>query len=208
MRLYEVTRIKPGSMIPVPENRGKIEGIIRKYCSEALDACRSANAVMLRGINPAKENQFIGSPREDRIPSSSDPQMQIRFDYAAKEAGFTALRSNSLFVTSDQSDAEIYSRGEDGIYIIFPINGFTFTWSSRVKDFYTSVASEEVGAINTNETDASKRNRAYYLVKWKYSKENLDQAIKSGNEILIHGRYIALRNTLYKDVIERLINVT
>lgn len=206
MRLYEVSRIAPGSMIPVPENQSKIESVIRNHCSESLAACRSAKAVLYRGIKTAKENQFVGKPREDRVPTSSDPQTQLRVDYAFREAGFTALRSNSLFVTSKYSDAEIYSKGENGIYVIFPVNGFTFTWSPRVNDFYTSEASDDAGNLNNNDNDAAKKKRADYLAKWQYSKDNLDKAIKSANEILIHGRYIALRNTLYKEIVERLIN--
>jgi hypothetical protein len=106
--------------------------IIEKECSQALAAFKSTNKVLLRGAS-SKTNPpiFHGRSHENRkVLNSTDVGQQI-YDYVLTKMGITALRSNSIFATTDE-----YQAGEYGnaIYAIIPKNGFAFSWALHEPD--------------------------------------------------------------------------
>lgn len=69
---------------------------------------------------------YYGNSRQDRRPKDSTRWANDLFDWCLKKLGFTALRGNSIFCTSDQDLAVDY--GE--LYMIFPIDkasSYTYT---------------------------------------------------------------------------------
>jgi len=72
----------------------------------------------------------------NRHPVDSTPQLQELIDKYLKSKGFTALRSNSIFVTGNLKFAQAFQREEKEIHVIFPSKNFSFTWNPKISDFY------------------------------------------------------------------------
>lgn len=118
----------------------KLEGIdpkllkyfsyIEKNCGEFLTAARAANKLLFRGQSDSEHPVFVGYPRENRRPKDSSAEAQQLFDQYLSALGFKALRSNSIFTSSDDIQAGNYGT----VYAIFPKDGFSFTWSTKETD--------------------------------------------------------------------------
>ena len=108
--------------------------------------------------------------------------------------GFTALRGNSIFATSVPSRARIYGT----LYIIFPIDGFDFTYCVGEYDLELPYAAtpDSLGFqwLGTEDPEA-------FLQDYLPRKDNLAQALKEGYEVYIRGQYYALRQDLYLDYV-------
>lgn len=114
----------------------KLIAYIEKNCSEFLIELEKADSFLYRGFGMRQLERkapkaFVSSSMVNRPPKDNQVEIQKRYDQNLKMAGFTALRSNSIFCTGDESNAGNY--GE--VYAIFPINGFSFTWSALIDDF-------------------------------------------------------------------------
>ena len=117
--------------------------------------------------------------------------IQEEYDEFATKLGIKALRSNSIFTTTSVSQAISYGR----VYVIFPFNSDDFSWSQTHRDIVLQPSS------NLNILDL----KAFQQV-FKLDQTDLDAALKSGHEILVHGTYIAIRKEIYEDMLaERLI---
>lgn len=112
----------------------KYAQLISKNCKFALAACQRTNNLLYRGIKENKGNNlphaFVSSPRTDRESKDTPNDIHAAFDKLMKKVGYIATRSNSIFCTSDRSDASHYGNS----YIIFPLDGFHFTWSVHHRD--------------------------------------------------------------------------
>jgi hypothetical protein len=74
----------------------------------------------------------VGQSHKKRKTKDTSSAIQTGVDKVLASKGFTALRHNSIFTSSRVEIASDY-----GIpYIIFPKNGFSFTWSPKIQDFY------------------------------------------------------------------------
>jgi hypothetical protein len=106
---------------------------IDKNCQQFLKEMKKSKKLMFHGfksdLNP--NEIFIGKPRFDREPSDTEKNHQDFLDKALTSNGFKALRSNSIFCSSSVNQTEDY--GE--VYIIFPLDGFSFTWSTIHSDW-------------------------------------------------------------------------
>jgi hypothetical protein len=105
---------------------------IQKECSQALAAYKATDKVLLRGLKKNKSNSpaYVGRSWNERQTMNSDPEGQRVFDYALQKMGISALRSNSIFATTDSSQAGQYGN----LYVIIPKNGFQFSWSVHEDD--------------------------------------------------------------------------
>lgn len=117
---------------------------IEKNCSEIMKIYHEFNSsygyaatFMYRGASSDKD-AFFGKPFDKRKAKDSN---QLLSDYLNKlmaEQGFEARRDNSIFGTGDKLLAEEYAN--PGTYIIFPVNGFKFTWSPVEDDLVLNAA--------------------------------------------------------------------
>lgn len=103
---------------------------IEQHCSEFLKVVQETQRFLFRGQNDARLPIFVGHPRANREPKDSDPEAQQLADKYLTAMGFKALRSNSIFTTSSQRHAADFGT----VYVIFPKNGFDFTWSTKHDD--------------------------------------------------------------------------
>lgn len=122
----------PKTSIDPNQQQAKITSLIWNDCSEYVKSYRSAKKVLYRGIGreATAPRIFKASPRTDRRPMSSGAIMQDMYDNYLKKKGITALRSNSIFTSSDKNQADLYG----DCYVIFPCNGTPFSWATKVDD--------------------------------------------------------------------------
>ena len=111
---------------------------IQSECSTYLQVVHQAgDQYLYRGVN-CTFPYFTDQSKPGRKPTDSDLATTILFDQAMTQAGFAAQRRNSKFATGDLAQAAGYPphiRGNNGsVYVIFPVNGFQFSWSQKHKD--------------------------------------------------------------------------
>jgi len=111
---------------------GPLVQTIKKECSQALKAFKYTHKVLFRGVKKGKTNTpaYVGRSWNERKTMNSSEEGQRIFDYALQKMGISALRSNSIFTTSDSNQAGGYGN----LYIIIPKNGFQFSWAIHEPD--------------------------------------------------------------------------
>ena len=115
----------------IDEDLLKYFSYIEENCGEYLTAVKaSGGKILFRGQRVDDKPVFVGRPESNREPRDSEPELQKEIDGYLRKAGFTALRSNSIFTTSDYKQA----KGYGDVYAIFPKNSFSFTWSTQHAD--------------------------------------------------------------------------
>jgi transcription antitermination factor NusG len=110
---------------------------IRKNCSQIIKIYQQINdyddynkkRFLYRGIR-SYEDALYGKPFDARRPKDSVLEINQLADKALTNAGFKARRTNSIFTTSNKEQASNYGN----VYIIFPVDGFDFTYSRRNSD--------------------------------------------------------------------------
>jgi transcription antitermination factor NusG len=110
---------------------------LAKNCKEIIKVYKELNKnnfdrqkFLFRGIK-SSDDALYGKPFEARKPKDSNRDLHELVNGAINSLGLTANRENAMFVTGDRSQASGYG---NSLYILFPLDGFTFTWSRTVKD--------------------------------------------------------------------------
>jgi hypothetical protein len=203
MRLNE---LKPNTSINLEKDSpntdwNKAVKYINGQCSDILSLYRKNHKVLYRGIT-RHAGLFIGHPGENRPSFGGNPDLMKVVDEKLIEGGFKALRSNSIMCTSRKSRAMVFGTP----YVIFPKNGFDFTYSLIIKDLNTF-------AIDTpfNNSPESKvahfKNLPSMQMIWKYGFRNtyLLDGMKNSNEIYIKGDYLAVSMYVYENQLIELL---
>ncbi len=181
-------------------NKNSIINTIQTKCSDILSVYQKNQVYLYHGGKLGDTPQMFKTEKK-RIPKDTPENIQKFVDQLLKKAGFTALRSNSLFCTGDINEAWGYG-SYNAPYIIFPFNGFQFTWSKIINDFTLYfgltdmfIANEYFALVNgipkptKTLTDMTPKQ---FISKFKFSNTNITAAIKSKQEILISGKFIAV----------------
>jgi hypothetical protein len=184
----------------------KIENVlefIENHCSEFCSAVRRSNNFLYRAIPQGKAPQiFIATSPKHRIPQGQGLQHQQIFDKILSSAGFLSLRTNSICTTTDLSFVKDWGTP----YFIFPLNGFSFTWSNFIRDVGGSTILSstlkklfpkyyifpEANRPDINTGNLPKPSVAKFVKDMQYKNDDLSQALKSNHEISIHGQYVAI----------------
>lgn len=182
MRLYELEAGNRKEL--VNSNIDLYIQTIKTRCSDALSAMQTTKEFLYRGVQTGEINQFKGKSRESRKPLMTTGNQQEEIDNILRNHGFEALRSNSIFCSSTMSQVQNYGR----VYMIFPVNGFDFTWSPKYNDLFA------VSDLNQYATGEKLMN---IIAGGHYRMNNFTAALGSGNEIMIKGEYYAFRNQKY-----------
>jgi hypothetical protein len=160
---------------PMPQARSYMEQI-EKECSGILTLNRKLRLCLLSGMRD-RGAAFAGHTTVGRKPSDSDTTLSKQFDDHLLQMGFQALRSNSIFVTTDNYQAENYGT----LYMIFPKdNKFDYTYTNR-KDLILDTDEQD----NLISLDA-------FVAAYMPQSQNIADAMRTGREIYISGQYIAL----------------
>ena len=194
MRIYEIA---PGEKrsIQIQKFDAIWDNLIVTNCNEIIEIYSKSNSFLYRGIKGSKNLIFRGYSRIDRFPSDSYRSLSDLFDIGLKKCGMTALRSNSLFTANS---VELSSQfGNE--YIIFPIDGFEYTYTTSNDlvlnnryDFLTKWANEKLSEdinliwVFDPKADHTCKNWAYEFINRYYS---LDDTVKNINELLTNKNY-------------------
>ena len=167
--------------------------LIHTNCTDYLNVLKLCNQRLYRGMDDSAGDIFLGTSRKDRRPSDSSIVGQHKFDEYLKQLGFDALRSNSTFTTTHLKVAADY--GEP--YYIFPFNGSPFTWCENHDDLVLDTD------LNDDLYYRFKSIRTLNDFKHTFKMNNTDLlgALKSGNEIWFKGSYVAMRVSVYKEIV-------
>jgi hypothetical protein len=203
-----INEIAPGEKLGMtfPSSIGKVKfdallskmhlsnNVMTKFledCSGSIMVMQNAQQFLYRGTNNAPD-VFMGRTRNDRKSRETDQSIQDKIDEIMIAAGYTALRSNSIFCSSDASFAGQFGEA----YLIFPVNGFSYTWSIEIDDF----------VMMDNIADELKNPN--FLNNYRFrNNSSLKSALKSGNEILVHGSYYAFESQKYKNLLSKLLGI-
>jgi hypothetical protein len=187
MRIYEIEHGEKTQVMPGYSD-ADVFNILKKNCSQVWTAMVQSRKMLFRGMGEDREI-FHAKTRIDRTTATLDePRKQI--DAAFQQAGFKALRTNSISCISQYGEAGNFG----DVYIILPKDGFAFTWSPIVEDFGTMTG----GAYYRDDLPKLMAHYEANSVKdllinvMRYTNENLSAAIASGNEVSISGEYYAL----------------
>jgi hypothetical protein len=195
MKINEIDPGEKQTFEPSNTDLSKSFGKFLSDCSESIAAMQATNTFLYRGMsNIVSPDIFIGRSREHRNSLTFKPSVSKQIDKQFIKAGFKTHRSNSIFCTSLAGVAVTYGR----LYMIFPINGFDFAWSSEVYDFATNNRLATIANINPKEFDP---------IEFSYSDTNLKGALMSGKEIMIHGTYYAFRYSKYGKGLSKALKV-
>jgi hypothetical protein len=113
--------------------------MILRDCNQVLPFINKAGHFLCHGNKKFKSDAGVGLPFNNRKPKDSTRKQQNVVDNMLQKAGFTALRGNSIF-TANKLMASDYGV----LYMIFPFDGFQYTWSTRYGDLYADYT-ENVG---------------------------------------------------------------
>lgn len=110
---------------------------LAKNCKEIIKVYKELNRnnfsrekFLYRGIKRSTDDALYGKPFTARKPKDSNVELHDLVNDTINTLGFDANRENAMFVSGDRSQASGYGN----LYIMFPVDGFTFTWSKNVKD--------------------------------------------------------------------------
>jgi len=185
---------------------------ITRECSESLKIMRAVKCPLYRGIDeydfqlkPASAIRLTSPVK--RKPTGMSFGMQKFTDYCLKKVGSTALRSNSICCTGHMDSADSFGV----IYCIFPVNGFSFAWSPKIWDFGGEGQLDSkwkmldeihmTAKIDPYEAIENEKMVKWYLNYAKFDTTNFAKAIKSRNEIMIHGDYYMTHDIVGKQII-------
>lgn len=158
---------------------------IERECSEALAAMRYfPGDLMYRGINGSRPSIFHDTIRTDREPRDIPMALHQVIDQWMADHGFQARRSNSLFVSSDRMEASMYGT----VYLVFPKNGFNFTWFYKTSDLYRylkNIVFKGKGKILWDKPEVFSQKIDGIMEKIGPMKTDLTRALGMGHEIMI-----------------------
>lgn len=187
MKLYELD-LQPGQKQdyhePGVDKTAEFARLIQKDCSEALAAMRAGGQFLYRGLKSQELRAFKGASRTDRVPLSTKAHHQLMLDQMLTEFGFKAIRSNSIYCISDISEAQYYTKMVGMTYMIFPINGFDYTWSVYSGDLYAMMGASEYKKLENGDWEEIQE-------KYQFTNKHLNKAIEKGHEVMVHGQYYA-----------------
>lgn len=176
----------------------KLENVlqfIEKHCTEALLAFKRANLFLYRGIgyDTRQPAIFLAITPKFRPPSGQTYNKQYLFDMILSSQGFMSLRTNSICTSSVLMNALDWGNP----YFIFPLNGFSFTWSKFIEDVggspFLSAALDDIEGNIDPKIGPSIKQSKNFINRMKYKNNDFSGALKSGHEISIHGQYVAIQ---------------
>jgi hypothetical protein len=138
-----VPAFKVNSETEIPDALLRLLKGIEKNCSEIMKIYHNLNksdshgsSFLYRGVSSSKDAIF-GKPFENRKPKDSNALLSKYLNRLMEIEGFEARRDNSIFAVSHRGHASQYANPD--IYIIFPVDGFKFTWSPKEEDLVLNV---------------------------------------------------------------------
>ena len=106
-------------------------GILEDECQPYLKECRKVDDFLYRGSPKSNsEGIFKLKPRMDRRPMDTPRELHNYLDKLFKKKFGWEVRSEGVFVTGDDYQADNYGI----VYLFFPIGQFKYVWSPKISD--------------------------------------------------------------------------
>lgn len=191
MRLVEFTNISTDITsaleLQTPEDYHLVYNFIMTNCSDYLRIMQDTHSPLYRGMS-SDINAFIGEINH-RSKTNLGPRLTQIINNKIHELGLVANRTNSIFTSGNHWMASEY--GSD-TYAIFPFNTSKFTWSPSSADLNISIQD----VFDTQDIDdILDEDLKEFLKRVKFNNNDFSKALKSGHEIYIHGKYVAIINS-------------
>ncbi len=188
MRINEVIKLSNYNWNHVVE-------LINNNCSNALESCKKASSFLYHGSGNrvSKDSQLLRG--NYIIADTKIRKPAISFPYAEEkliDAGFIALRSNSIFCTGDY----LFAANFGEVYTIFPFNSANFTWSERYLNYFSDDV-EMPFDPERFDNEFKYMSPMEFVKVCKMRKDNLTEAILSEHEIYVHGKFLAIRYSAF-----------
>jgi hypothetical protein len=156
----------------------KYFSLIEDVCSDFIKEAKACDKFLFRGMSIGAD-VIYGKPHTNRMTKDTGADTQKLFDKFLTLTGFKALRSNSIFVTPRFSHARNYG---EKTYVIFPRNGFNFTWSASNSDWIPKMSElmPKIDGVPEKSELISVINDAMYVFEdlnydtWYYKQGTLD----------------------------------
>lgn len=196
MHINEIIKygeIKPGGkLLLTPEQLNDAIAFIKRRCKKILEDYRKTNRIFYRGTSTAGDI-FIGKPIANRRPVDTNPIYQKLLDNKLSLMGFKALRSNSIFVTSSEYGTSSYGSQ----YAIFPIDGFSYTWTPLADDLTNTFDLAGKNYSNDFVNDLYDLDNKEFVKKYEFKNNvGIYNVLRSGNEVYINGPYVAVKTDI------------
>lgn len=194
--------IQPGEELQIKRKNEALIEFIKKNCSDFINIskqCNDGRQFLYRGIKMQKKSVFIGYSRDrESVGGPAYTKIAKNADDLMRIAGFTALRLNSIFCTSIKWEAS--SWGQE--YVIFPINGFSFGYSTVHSNNFASAYNfpSKIKYINHYLQDLLSNFEFDYfkLSQNKITNEKLkNEILKTGYELLSDNTNVEIALYLY-----------
>lgn len=207
MRLNEFFSIPPAEISVQIEN-------LAVSASDAIASMKAAGRFLYRGIRRYGLDEFpifTATTQPNREPQGQRTDQQKALDKVLADYGFTSLRHNSICCTSSHTQTARFGRA----FIIFPHNGFSFTWSNILDIGSNRDTSKQLTRSLKNIIAGNSWNENLPRIVTKYDssldgfmnyfsfrKDDFVTALTSQCEITVTGTYTVVDNRLTKKVNE------
>lgn len=175
---------------------------LKKNCSEILAINKQTRKFLYRGMSEYKRSDaFIEVPRNNREPLGLSPSDHLMLIKAFRLVGFKAIRNETISVSSNFNIIEDFGKP----FVIFPLNGFSYTWSERFDDIggFSDVIDDELRGLNIS--NLTKETANLIVDKLGFTDKDITEAMESGHEIAITGPFVALRYKAYVNKLSKSI---
>lgn len=195
------TDIKPNTNSQVADSIEKVAEYIKFNCSEFLHERRPGKFLYRGALGDYSYDIQIVNPRINRSPSGLDRIVHDNLIKCFRLMGLEATRNKTLSCTSSRDNAEEFSYGGE-IFLVFPLNGFTYTWSTKFYDIgilgQSDLSPEEKEMMNfiasIPKAEITKEVAKTVINQWGFTNNNLALAMKKQHEVAIAGKCLLINS--------------
>jgi hypothetical protein len=183
-----------------PDTEEQIAEWLSLHCRPWLKAANGE--VAYRGVADHIVDWKVKPVRKDRMSTNTPEEYHEVLQDVIKSHGFTANRTNSLFVTGDVEQARDYGTP----CVAIPVGYFHYTWFGCTRDPYTMITNHSglngKPSLPPEEIEAMLWNLD---VRGDDKRGTLQDAINSGHEIMVECDKVALINAYrWSKIVEHL----
>ncbi len=158
-------------------NQESDRSVIQSDCKPFLALVNDSGGYLYRGLGEENSDFLTRDVRRARLPKNMPLVLHAAADAWFSQTFGVRYRSAAEFCTGDRGQAAEYGN----VYRIFPIGGFQFCWSPKVRDLYEWANAQ-------GRLDLPPEEFVAELASLNYRDDGLEEAIDSGCEIMVSCR--------------------
>src|SRR5574344_195539 len=183
--------------------------LLREKCSNIIEIYDERPYFLYRGIKGV-DSIVTPEPPKNRKPKDSNINLQTLIDNWLNDNGYSVLRSNSYFCTSNYNIAKYYGQP----YLVFPENGFDYLWFENSPDLHETIDkfyhrlkkkisyTKDIKSLKNDFNALLLSNNNFIDIEQtvdefmnflKPKQNDLIMALEKNNEIMLTGKYHAIK---------------